>query len=227
MLKTTFKISIAVALLTVGSMAGSHGKGNHNQEVTEEVTHEISTHERGQEKGKGQFQENSIEESSSDSKGNPERKKGRNNTVPELTDEDKAGIIYIIEEEKVARDVYTHLAESWDTKIFSKIAKSEQKHVNAVTKLFSNYDIELPMTMDEQGIFTNEKLQSMYDEFVLRGEQSLEEALKVGIEIEETDIEDLEALLDSDINEKVEKTYSRILRGSYQHLRSFNRELNK
>jgi hypothetical protein len=226
MLKTTFKISIAVALLSVGSMAGQgQGKsqGNNNQEITqevEEITTEV-TQERGQ--GRGQSKNSNKEDFSSDkSKGN-----GKNSTVSELTEAEKAGIIYIVEEEKVARDVYRHLAESWNAKIFSKIADSEQKHVDAVTKLFSSYNIEMPMTMDEQGIFTSEKLQAMYDELIEKGEQSLEEALKVGIEVEETDIEDLEALLDSNIEEDVEKVYSRILRGSYNHLRSFNRELDK
>lgn len=202
MLKTTFKISLAVALLTVGSMAGGHGKGNSQENL--------------QEGNKKMAQEK-------------EAKQENNNTsdVSALSDEDKAEIIYIVEEEKVARDVYRHLAESWDAEIFSKIADSEQKHVDAVTKLFSTYEIELPLTMDEEGIFTNEELQEMYNELIAKGEQSLKEALTVGVEIEETDIEDLEALLDSELDDNVEKVYSRILNGSYNHLRAFNRELDK
>jgi hypothetical protein len=234
MLKTTFKISIAVALLTVGSMANGqgNGKGNGNQETATQETQEVTTQERGHGKGKGHHasKNSQNEESSSSENGNGKSKGNKESeepSLPTLTDADKAGIIYIVEEEKVARDVYRHLAESWDTDIFSKIADSEQKHVDAVSKLVSKYDVELPMTMDEEGIFTSEKLQDMYDALVAQGDKSLEEALKVGVEIEETDIEDLEELLDGELEEDVEKVYSRILRGSYNHLRSFNRQLDK
>jgi hypothetical protein len=212
MLKTTFKISIAVALLTVGAIAGGHGKGHHNEstEMSQEKSHGKSHKEEHKQNNKESIDDN------------------KETTTPELTDEAKAGIIYMIEEEKVAHDVYRHLAETWaETTIFSKIADSEQKHVDAVANLVGSYELELPMTLDEEGIFTNEKLQEMYNELIAKGDTSLKDALEVGVEIEETDIEDLEALLDSDLDENVEKVYSRLLRASFSHLRSFNRELDK
>jgi len=214
MLKTTLKISIAVAMLATGSMAREHG--NQDAEKYQGVAKEM-----------GQFKNQTQAELEKEKSLSNFKNKDKEITVPTLTDIDKTGIIYMVEEEKVARDVYNYLAEKWEVKIFSKISESEQKHIDAVTKLFSKYDVELPMTMDEEGIFSNEKLQEMYNSLIEKGEQSLEEALKVGVEIEETDIEDLEELLEADLDKDVEKVYSRILKGSYNHLRSFNRQLDK
>jgi len=52
------------------------------------------------------------------------------------------------EEEKLARDVYLTLYETWGQKIFSNIASSEQTHTDAVKTLLSAYKIEDPVTDD-------------------------------------------------------------------------------
>ncbi|NPA47747.1 MAG: DUF2202 domain-containing protein, partial [Thermococci archaeon] len=52
-----------------------------------------------------------------------------------LTTEEKDGLLYMVEEEKLAHDVYTKLYEKWHLQIFDNIAKSESTHVNAVRTL--------------------------------------------------------------------------------------------
>ena len=151
------------------------------------------------------------------------------NTAAEgtLTIEQKEGLSYIIEEEKVARDVYLELYKTWGTRVFGNITRSEQKHMDAVERLFNSYDIEAPLSLDTVGNFENEELQAMYDELVEKGNKSKEDALEVGVIVEEKDIADLEALLESSIPSDFERVYSNLVRGSYKHLRAFNRQLSK
>lgn len=138
----------------------------------------------------------------------------------ELTAEEAAGLLFMREEEKLARDVYLALYEMWNVRIFDNIASSESKHMDAVKVLLDNYGLEDP-AMGAPGVFTNADLQALYDELVETGAQSLEDALMVGAAIEEIDILDLEAHMAETDREDLLRVYDNLLRGSYNHLRSF------
>jgi len=138
------------------------------------------------------------------------------------------GLSYMAEEEKIARDVYLYLAETTGKRIFSKIAQSEQKHIDAVLELLQTYNVDEPSTMDEAGVYLNDELQDFYNRLIKVGEASVRDAYAVGVIIEEKDIEDLEELLaDANVPVDIEKAYSSLLRGSYNHLRAFKRQLDK
>ena len=225
MLKSTFKVSLAVALLTVGSIAGGYDRVDSNNMIPKKMQNEFNS--------KRAYSNNFYNIVLGEETILPLPPKGdlgeeRIFSIPKLRDSQRDNLLYIIEEEKVAKDVYKHFYQTWGERIFFKVANSEDRHIASIEKLLSKYKIDLPMTMDEEGIFTNEKLQSVYNELIAKGDISLKEALKVGIEIEETDIEDLEELLNAEVlNKTVENLYNRLLKGSYNHLGSFNRQLNR
>ena len=52
-----------------------------------------------------------------------------------LSDEEVYWLMYMREEEKLARDVYATLYEKWGTRIFNNIRVSEQRHMDAVKAL--------------------------------------------------------------------------------------------
>ena len=54
-----------------------------------------------------------------------------------LTPEEKAGLLFMRKEEKLARDVYLVLFDKWGLMVFENIAQSEQRHMDAVLYLFS------------------------------------------------------------------------------------------
>ena len=108
----------------------------------------------------------------------------------ELSEAEKEGILYMREEEKLARDVHLKLYEIWGLQIFRNIADSEQTHMDAVKLLISRYNLEDPAP-SEVGKFSNPTLQELYYQLVELGSKSLEDALKVGAMIEEIDIVDL------------------------------------
>ncbi len=142
-----------------------------------------------------------------------------------LTEAEEQHILYMREEEKLARDVYLTLYELWDAEIFANISESEQRHMDAIKRLVTMYGLEDSVVDDAVGQFTNPYFVGLYDELVLTGEISLEEALKVGVRIEELDIADLELALLETSKRTVRRVFQNLLNGSYNHLDAFQRAI--
>lgn len=132
-------------------------------------------------------------------------------------------LLFLIEEEKLAHDVYVTLGEQWGTGIFANIAESETTHQTLVAPLLDARGIADPRSA-EVGVFTDPALQALYDELVARGSTSLAEAIQVGILIEEKDLTDLGAAIAAEDEADVVSVLERLLAGSENHLRSFERQ---
>jgi hypothetical protein len=144
-----------------------------------------------------------------------------------LDETEKEGLFLMREEEKLARDVYLNLYEKWNLKTYYNIAQSEKTHMEAIKILLNRYDLKDPVGEDIIGVFESEKLQELYNELVAQGSESLEQALKVGALIEELDIYDLKELLSKTDNDDIKIVYLNLLKGSRNHLRSFDKQLEK
>jgi len=144
-----------------------------------------------------------------------------------LSEVETAGLLYTREEEKLARDVYLTLYDTWNLQIFSNIAQSEQTHTESVRDLLEKYDIADPVTDDTIGMFANDELQQLYDKLVERGNTSLEEALAVGAFIEDLDIYDLQQEISKTNNQDITLVYENLMRGSRNHMRSFISQLTQ
>ena len=145
-------------------------------------------------------------------------------TVSALTEEQKDRLFFVYQEEKVARDVYIYLGNLYqDESTFASIQLSEQRHIDAAQKLCENYDIDISMVDEgENGNFEVPYLQDLYQTCIELGEESLLEALKVGILVEETDIGTLsESIAEMNMPDDVIRTYEILREGSYNHLESF------
>jgi hypothetical protein len=144
-----------------------------------------------------------------------------------LTDDEKYWLTYLREEEKVARDVYLSFNDTWNLRIFNTIAASEQKHMDATKALLDRYSIPDPAADTGIGEFTNPDLQQLYDDLIQQGSISKAEALRVGVIIEETDIDDLNEAIATAEHNDIETVYSNLLQGSLQHLDAFESGLVK
>lgn len=147
--------------------------------------------------------------------------------VGTLTAAEEAGLILMREEEKLARDVYLTLYDKWGEKIFTNIASSEKTHTDTVKYLIDRYDLEDPVKDDTVGVFTDPTMQKLYDDLIAQGSQSVEEAFIVGMTIEDLDIKDLQDLIAETDNEDIRIAYENLLRGSRNHMRAFNRQLER
>lgn len=139
----------------------------------------------------------------------------------ELSDAEVEGLLYMREEEKLARDVYLALYEQWGMQVFSNIADSERTHMEVVKTLLDRYELEDPVEGKAAGEFANEELQALYNQLVGQGGQSLVEALQVGAAIEEIDILDLEGYVAQTDKADIQRVYENLTRGSRNHLRAF------
>lgn len=145
--------------------------------------------------------------------------------VATATAADATGLAYMREEEKLAHDVYVTLFNQWQLPIFQTIANSEQTHTDAVLILLKRYGLPDPAAGKGVGLFTDATLQSLYDQLVAQGRQSLTAALTVGATIEDLDIVDLQTRITQTNQRDIRQVYTNLLRGSGNHLRAFTKLL--
>ena len=133
---------------------------------------------------------------------------------------------YMLEEEKVARDVYELLDSKWNLRVFNNIKQSEQHHMDIMENILIKYKITYRLS-EEKGVFYDKELQKLYDDLIKKGLQSKQDAFEVGKLIEVTDINDLELAIKNTEDEYLKQVYTNLLHASNNHLRAFNRQLSK
>ena len=144
-------------------------------------------------------------------------------TAPEKTSTEDL-LIYLIEEEKLAHDVYTVLGDTWGGNTFTNILASEVTHQDQVLNLLTTYAIPDPRS-SEIGVFTNPELQALYDQLIAQGMTSQIDAYKVGVLIEETDIADLSDAMNTTSDTSILTTLEKLRSASESHLAAFNRKI--
>ena len=137
----------------------------------------------------------------------------------DLSSEEAASLLFMREEEKLARDVYNALYAIWGQPTFTNIASSEQMHMDEIKLLLDRYNLADPAL--EPGSFTDPNLQALYDQLVAQGSVSLADALKVGAAIEEIDILDLQERIAQTDNADLQQVFNNLMLGSYNHLNAF------
>ena len=125
------------------------------------------------------------------------------------------------EEEKLARDVYSTLYDTWNFGVLNNIAPSEQIHMDSILTLLNQYGIEDPVPEDTVGVYNNSILTDLYTDLVAQGQLSLVDALEVGGYIEEMDILDIQRFIANSDHPDVIAVYERLMMGSRNHLRAF------
>lgn len=136
-----------------------------------------------------------------------------------LNDSDKEALLFMLEEEKLARDTYVFLDNLWSINQFANIKNSEQSHMDAVESLLVQYGIEYEIL--PAGQFANTALQDFYDQFISDGSKSVANALQIGATIEDLDIVDLQEYIDETSNPSLIAVFENLKCGSTNHLRAF------
>jgi hypothetical protein len=142
-----------------------------------------------------------------------------------LTEEEKSHLLFMREEEKLARDVYIYLDDEYSMNIFSNISSSEQTHMDEVLNIMEVYGLEDPAS-NEVGVFTNETLQELYNDLIALGDKSLVDAMKVGATIEDVDIRDLDDALADTNKPDISNLFEILKCGSRNHMRAFVGQLD-
>lgn len=142
-----------------------------------------------------------------------------------LSTDEINGLLQMVEEEKLAGDVYQTLYERTGLNNFKNIVEAERKHQAAVQNLLRQYGITDPTAGKALGEFTQPSFTALYQDLIKAGSLSNADALKVGLKIEELDIYDLQQAAAQTSRDDIQRVYENLLRGSRNHLRSFHRAL--
>ncbi len=152
--------------------------------------------------------------------------------IPEsnLSEAEIKSLLFVREEEKLARDIYLALDNIWGDQIknFRNISKAEQTHTDSVKALLDRYELMDPVTESEDqhlGVFQDLDLQNLYNNLIAQGEKSLVDALQVGATVEDYDIYDIEEHMKNIDNADILAVYDNLVKGSENHLRAFLKAL--
>ncbi len=148
---------------------------------------------------------------------------GKPAPAPLLTEAEAHDLLFMREEEKLARDVYIILYNEWNARVFDNISQAEQKHMDALLGLLDKYGLEDPIL--GFGKFADEELQELFDSLVAMGLESKLDALMVGALIEEVDIEDIVDAMDRTTKTDILNVYGNLVAGSENHLNAFVRNI--
>jgi hypothetical protein len=138
-----------------------------------------------------------------------------------LSQAEKDGLVFMREEEKLARDIYRVLGAEYSLPVFSNIAGAESTHMSAIKRLLDKHGVADPVNPDVAGSFQNPQLERLYADLIAQGDDGLRAALRVGITIEKVDIADLQTHIQETQHSDIRTVYANLLRGSQNHLRAF------
>lgn len=142
-----------------------------------------------------------------------------------LSEEERADILFVFEEEKMARDVYTSLGATWSWQSIGHVARSESMHMSAAGAILDRYAVAEPKETQVSGTYHDKQLQALYDQLMRDGSPSQLDAIKAGLYIEEFDIADIKKRMSRSDDKDVRQVYQYLLDGSYMHLRHFSMKL--
>ena len=146
------------------------------------------------------------------------------NNQEQLTQEEISGLLFMREEEELARDLYLDIYDATALNVFRNISNNaETRHAEAIRILLDTYNLDDPST-GSRNTYTDPDLQALYTDLLNIGLGSDDlAALRVGALVEETDIRDINAHKDnvSTKHQDIISTYDNLLCGSRNHLRAF------
>jgi len=137
-----------------------------------------------------------------------------------LDEVEQEDLLFMREEEKLARDVYLFAFSQWGDAVFENVAESEQEHTDMILALLEKYNLEDP-ALENEGEFTNHELQELYNDLIAEVQNSEIDALYVGALIEEKDMIDILDAIDRTDNRDIKTVYQNLLDGSKLHLQAF------
>lgn len=154
-------------------------------------------------------------------------------TTGTISEAEAEYILYMVQEEKLARDVYISLYEYYNAtepllaRVFLNISTSEQRHMDAIQKLILNHGLANPVENFAVGEFpapgdSEVDFNALYDKLLADGLENYCDALEVGIQIEELEIDDLETALGEIEAQDVARVFENLLNGSENHLDAFS-----
>lgn len=139
----------------------------------------------------------------------------------ELTAQQRDGLVTMVQEETLAHDLYTALADRYDDPLLARIAASEARHVDAVRRLLDTYGLDDPTDGAAPGDLADPTLAAMYDDLLEQGQASVTAAYEVGVAVETDDLARLADASAGVTAPDVAHVYAQLTTASERHLAAF------
>lgn len=149
------------------------------------------------------------------------------NSLGTASESTAAQLGYLVEEEKLAHDIYVLAGSLYPDRVYVNISRSETQHQSSISALLAGYGLDDPTASTAAGEFQNPELQQLYNTLAADVRTSSEQAAEVGVLIEETDIADLKEAIAASESDAVTSTMSRLESASQNHLQAFTRLLQR
>ncbi|MBK7159715.1 MAG: DUF2202 domain-containing protein [Ignavibacteria bacterium] len=140
----------------------------------------------------------------------------------QYTNEEKAGLLFTLQEEKAAFDFYTEMFNKYNKKVFENIMSAEKTHQDHVLNLLSELNIDPDGYTQSAGEFSNKEVKDIY-ELLMKTIPSFSERLIC----KKRKISDLRKFYSKAENEKIRSLYECLDRASQNHLRAFVKNLKR
>lgn len=137
-----------------------------------------------------------------------------------LGDGDRRTLIHVSQQEKLARDFYSSLSETWRLDVFHTTSGSEDIHADALRTLLARYKLPDPAYGLGRGEFNRVDLTERYQDLIARGRFSAVEALKAAASVEELEIEDITERLPHVQSTELSNVLESVVSSDKHHLRS-------
>lgn len=138
-----------------------------------------------------------------------------------LTTAQKADLVHMIEEEKLAHDVYVTLAAKYPSVWqFNRIQGSETQHQAALRSIGSRYGVTDPSSGEAVGEFNSAAFRTLFADLISQTKDATS-ALAVGVAVEKLDIADLTSALSGLDAPDLQQVYTNLRSASQHHLYAF------
>lgn len=130
---------------------------------------------------------------------------------------------FMVQEEKLARDVYALAVDAHGDRVFVTINRSESNHMAELQVLLDRYDVTDPTVGTQPGEYADDGLTATYADLAAQVATGRAGAMDAGIAVETADIADLEQALELAAPVDVTTVLENLLAGSQRHLAAFQR----
>lgn len=131
----------------------------------------------------------------------------------------QTALLFQIDEERMARELYTAFGAKWGLQPFAMIPTAEARHEAMLRQLASRGGVTAPTAVAAH--FDSAEVQQRYNDLLALGLESADSALRAAAFVEEQDIADLNTLISSTDNPALKEVATALKTASGHHLQAF------
>jgi len=133
--------------------------------------------------------------------------------------EEQSDLQFMVEKEKLLKNVYQEMYDTYETHLFKTIIDCKEKHITLLSARLAKYGAENPAAYLGDGLFSNSSIQQIYDSFIAEGQIDLTNSIMYLKDMEENHIVDIENTLSkAEGNIDIVRVYNICLMESKAHL---------